>query len=294
MDPSFSLANLIEALVLGVALAMDAMAVTLSNTLCEPDMPRSRKIAMPVAFALFQMGMPIAGYFGGTLVAPLIEAYAGVVSLVILAFVGGKMVWEAAGELREPDACPASRLTWPTIALEAVATSIDAFVVGVSFAASGKDIVLYGGAIGVTTFACCMAVLLIGRRLGEHFGPRAQIAGGIVLIAIGVKAFLGRPRPRAIPAPFRDAIPGRGHFDMLRLRLRPLPPGPAKAAPAGPRSGASVNAISRRLRRSSGPPRATAPSPASASRTRPCGARRSRGPRPRSTGRSPGRGGPPR
>lgn len=191
MVDSFSAANLVEALVLGVALAMDAMAVTLSNSLCEPDMPRSKKFAMPVAFALFQMGMPIAGFFGGTLVAPLIEAYAGIVSLVILGFVGGKMVWEAVHEMREPESCSSSRLTWPTIGMEAVATSIDAFIVGVSFAASGKDIVLYGGAIGLTTFACCLAVLLIGRKLGEHFGARAQVAGGVVLILIGIKAFLG-------------------------------------------------------------------------------------------------------
>ena len=86
---SFDLPNLIEALVLGVALAMDAMAVTLSNSLCEPDMPRGKKLAMPAMFAVFQMAMPIAGFFGGTLVAPLIEAYAGIVSLAILGFVGG-------------------------------------------------------------------------------------------------------------------------------------------------------------------------------------------------------------
>ncbi|WP_270848301.1 manganese efflux pump MntP [Candidatus Collinsella stercoripullorum] len=182
MDPSFSAANLVEALVLGVALAMDAMAVTLSNSLCEPDMPASRKFAMPVLFALFQMAMPIAGYLGGTLVAPLIEAYAGIVSLIILGFVGGKMIVEAVRELREPEACPATRLTWPTIAMEAVATSIDA---------SGKDIVLYGGAIGLTTFACCLLVLLIGRKLGERFGAHAQVAGGIVLVVIGLRAFLG-------------------------------------------------------------------------------------------------------
>lgn len=184
-------AHLAEALILGVALAMDAMAVTLSNSLCEPDMPRSKKLAMPIAFALFQMGMPIVGYFGGTLVAPLIEAYAGVVSFVILAFVGGKMVWEALCELREPESCPSSRLTWPTIFMEAIATSIDAFVVGVSFAAGGKDIVLYGGAIGVTTLLCCLAVLVVGRKLGAHFGPRATIAGGVVLIIIGLKALIG-------------------------------------------------------------------------------------------------------
>ncbi|WP_303214716.1 manganese efflux pump MntP family protein [uncultured Enorma sp.] len=190
MDSLFSTADLVQAVVLGVALAMDAMAVTLSNSLCEPDMPTSKKLAMPVMFALFQMAMPIAGFFGGTLVAPLIEAYAGIVSLVILAFVGGKMVWEAVRELHEPEQCPATRLTYGMIFFEAIATSIDAFIVGVSLAAAGANIVLYGAAIGVTTLLCCLIVLAIGRRLGAHFGPKAEIAGGIVLIIIGLRAFL--------------------------------------------------------------------------------------------------------
>ena len=190
MDLSFSSADLLQAVVLGVALAMDAMAVTLSNSLCEPDMPASKKVAMPAMFALFQTAMPIAGFFGGTLIAPIIEAYAGIVSFVILAFVGGKMVVEAVRELHEPESCPAGGLTFGTIFFEAIATSIDAFVVGVSLAASGANIVLYGGAIGVTTLLCCFLVLAVGRRLGSHFGPKAEIAGGIVLIVIGLRAFL--------------------------------------------------------------------------------------------------------
>ncbi|WP_342636417.1 manganese efflux pump MntP family protein [Collinsella intestinalis] len=190
MNSFLNSGDALEALVLGVALAMDAMAVTLSNSLCEPDMPTSKKLAMPVLFALFQMAMPIAGFFGGTLVAPLIEAYAGIVSLVILGFVGGKMIWEAVQELREPEQCPTTRLTYPTIFFEAIATSIDAFIVGVSLAAAGANIVLYGAAIGITTLVCCLAVLALGRRLGAHFGPRAEVVGGIVLIIIGLRAFL--------------------------------------------------------------------------------------------------------
>ncbi len=190
MNSFLSSGDALEALVLGVALAMDAMAVTLSNSLCEPDMPTSKKLAMLVLFALFQMAMPIAGFFGGTLVAPLIEAYAGIVSLVILGFVGGKMIWEAVQELREPEQCPTTHLTYPTIFFEAIATSIDAFIVGVSLAAAGANIVLYGAAIGITTLVCCLAVLALGRRLGAHFGPRAEVVGGIVLIIIGLRAFL--------------------------------------------------------------------------------------------------------
>lgn len=189
--PVITAAALAESAVLGVALAMDAMAVTLSNSLCEPDMPLSKKLGMAVAFAVFQMGMPVLGYLGGTLIADYIERYAGTISLAILALVGGKMIVDAVRELREPESCPTTRLTWATIGMEAVATAIDAFVVGVSFAAEGKDVVLYCGMIGLTTLLCCLLVLAVGRRLGERFGPRAQIAGGVVLICIGLKAFLG-------------------------------------------------------------------------------------------------------
>ena len=191
MNLAFSAADVAQSVALGVALAMDAMAVTLSNTLCEPDMPRSKKYAMPVLFALFQMGMPIAGFFGGMLIAPLIEAYAGIVSFAILAFVGGKMLVEAVRELREPEACAPTRLAWGELAMESVATSIDAFVVGVSLAASGANIALYGAMIGITTFACCLFVLQLGKRLGERFGAHAQVAGGVVLVLIGLKALLG-------------------------------------------------------------------------------------------------------
>ncbi len=180
-----------DACVLGLALAMDAMAVTLSNTLCEPDMPFGKRLAMPVLFALFQMGMPVAGYLGGTLVAPVIDAYAGVMSLAILSVVGCRMVLEALRELRGDEERCCSALTYPVIALEAVATSIDAFVVGVSLAALGVDIALYGAAIGATTFACCVAMLIVGRFLGDRFGAYAKVVGGVVLILIGIRAFLG-------------------------------------------------------------------------------------------------------
>ena len=187
---TFGLANLAEAVLLGIALAMDAMAVTLSNALCEPHMSRAKKLSMPIAFAIFQVAMPVAGFAGGQLIAPLIDAYAGWVSFIILAFVGGKMVWEAIHELREPEACKTTSLTYTTVFLEAIATSIDAFVVGVSFAATGKNIVLYSGAIGITTLFCCLFVLALGRRLGERFGAHAQIAGGIVLVIIGLESLL--------------------------------------------------------------------------------------------------------
>lgn len=191
MNLAFTFVDIIESILLGVGLAMDAMAVTLSNSLCEPDMPRTKKIAMPVTFALFQIAMPVAGYFGGLAIAGFIERYSGIVSLAILAYVGGKMLYDAIQELRHPDTAEPSKLTWGMLFMEGVATAIDAFVVGVAFASAGKNVILYSGMIGLTTFFCCLFVLLLGRRLGERFGAKAQVVGGLVLIGIGIKAFIG-------------------------------------------------------------------------------------------------------
>lgn len=175
----FDSADIVESVFLGVALAMDAMAVTLANLLAEPHMPKAKKIAMPVF-----------GYFGGMLVASYIDAYAGIVSFVILGIVGGKMIREALQEMHSPGEAAFSHLTWCGLFVESIATSIDALIVGVSFAATGKSIVLYSSIIGATTFGCCLAVLVLGKKLGERFGVHAQVAGGAVLVCIGLKALL--------------------------------------------------------------------------------------------------------
>lgn len=186
----FDSADIVESVFLGVALAMDAIAVTLANLLAEPHMPKAKKIAMPLAFAVFQMAMPVFGYFGGMLMASYIDAYAGIVSFVILGIVGGKMIWEALQEMHSPGEAASSHLTWCGLFVESIATSIDALIVGVSFAATGKSIVLYSSMIGATTFGCCLAVLVLGKKLGERFGVHAQAAGGAVLVCIGLKALL--------------------------------------------------------------------------------------------------------
>lgn len=215
----FDSADIVESVFLGVALAMDAMAVTLANLLAEPHMPKAKKIAMPLAFAVFQMAMPVFGYFGGMLVASYIDAYAGIVSFVILGIVGGKMIREALQEMHSPGEAASSHLTWCGLFVESIATSIDALIVGVSFAATGKSIVLYSSMIGATTFGCCLAVLVLGKKLGERFGVHAQVAGGAVLVCIGLKVllilFLQRDSD-CLDAPF--SLRTKFHLRCRRLR----------------------------------------------------------------------------
>lgn len=192
--------GLLEIIVLGVGLSADAFAVTISNTFVYASESRSRLMLMPLMFGLFQGLMPVAGYLLGGLAAEVIETYAGVITLVILGLVGGNMIREGVCALRgageqdgpeEPGAGPvARRLTLVTVLAQAIATAIDAFAVGVSLRAQAVSVVVAAPIIALTTFLCCVVALSLGRKLGEVLGDRAQVAGGIVLVLIGLKAFL--------------------------------------------------------------------------------------------------------
>ncbi len=180
---------LIEIILIGIALSADAMSVSICNLLANPRLPRAKMIAMPVLFGVFQGLMPLIGYFAGSVAADFIERFAGIISLVILGAIGGKMVWDAFHEDEQEDEDAVSgKLSYRVLLLQAVATSIDAFAVGISFCATGQNIWVAAPIIALSTFLCCLLVLFIGRRFGANLGKRAQIVGGVVLILIGVKA----------------------------------------------------------------------------------------------------------
>lgn len=195
--------GLLEILMLGMALATDAFSVTISNTFAFDDHRFSRLMRMPLFFGLFQFGMPLAGYFVGGIAAELIEKYAGIVSLVILGFIGSNMLYsgykalkEDASEEDEEEAQQeaqqgATTLSYGKLVFQAVATAIDAFAVGVSFRAHSVDILVASTLFGVITAILCTIALFIGKKLGSLLGDRAEMVGGIVLILIGLKAFFG-------------------------------------------------------------------------------------------------------
>lgn len=195
--------GLLEILMLGVALATDAFSVTISNTFAFDDHRFSRLMRMPLFFGLFQFGMPLAGYFVGGIAAELIEKYAGMVSLVILGFIGSNMLYSGYKALKE-DASEedeeevqqgaqqsATTLSYGKLLFQAVATAIDAFAVGVSFRAHSVDILVASALFGIITAILCTIALFIGKKLGSLLGDRAEMVGGIVLILIGLKAFFG-------------------------------------------------------------------------------------------------------
>ena len=195
--------GLLEILMLGMALATDAFSVTISNTFAFDDHRFSRLMRMPLFFGLFQFGMPLAGYFVGGIAANLIEKYAGIVSLVILGFIGSNMLYsgykalkEDASEEDEEEALQeaqqgATTLSYGKLVFQAVATAIDAFAVGVSFRAHSVDILVASALFGIITAILCTIALCIGKKLGSLLGDRAEMVGGVVLILIGLKAFFG-------------------------------------------------------------------------------------------------------
>lgn len=195
--------GLLEILMLGVALATDAFSVTISNTFAFDDHRFSRLMRMPLFFGLFQFGMPLAGYFVGGIAAELIEKYAGIVSLVILGFIGLNMLYsgykalkEDASEEDEEEAQQDAQqgvqtLSYGKLVFQAVATAIDAFAVGVSFRAHSVDILVASALFGIITAILCTIALFIGKKLGSLLGDRAEMVGGVVLILIGLKAFFG-------------------------------------------------------------------------------------------------------
>ncbi len=180
-----------EIIMLGLALSMDAFAVTISNAFAFPKLSRTRQASMPIAFGVFQFLMPLVGYLLGQLVSEIITQYAGIVTFVILGFIGGKMIWDAFHEDESEEEAPAKNtLTLPVLLFQAVATSIDALAVGVSFAALEVNMLLAVSLIGITTALTCTVALLIGKRFGHALGSKATIVGGVVLILIGLKSLI--------------------------------------------------------------------------------------------------------
>ncbi len=181
--------SIIELFLVAAGLSADAFAVALADGF---SLKRRRKGALiAFMFGLFQALMPIAGYFLGNGFAGLISAFDHYIALTVLGFIGGKMIIESVRELREHDCeCEVKSLSFPTILLQAAATSIDALMVGVSFAAIGVKIVPAAAFIGAVTFAISLAGILGGRKFGLLLGAKAELFGGIVLVIIGVKTFL--------------------------------------------------------------------------------------------------------
>ena len=175
---------------IAVALAMDAFAVALATGICLRQARAAQVFRMAAAFGLFQALMPIAGWLLGLSVREHIEAYDHWAAFALLALVGGKMIWEGLrGAEDDPNCAPKDPTQGMQLLVLAVATSIDAMAVGLSFAMLGEAILLPALVIGLVCFALTALGVKIGCMAGHvsAVSRYAELLGGATLIAIGLK-----------------------------------------------------------------------------------------------------------
>ena len=182
----------INSILLGVGLAMDAFSVSLANGLSDPAMRKRRMCLIAGTFGIFQTAMPLIGWICVHTIAERFENFRKFIpwiALILLLYIGGKMLIEGikgGNEEKEPE-----RLDTGILMMQGIATSIDALSVG--FTIADYDAVMAVASaliIGIVTFIICIFGLRIGKKIGTKIAGKANILGGVILIVIGLEIFI--------------------------------------------------------------------------------------------------------
>ena len=183
----------LNSIFLGFGLALDAFSVSVADAMANPDMKKSRKISIAFTFAFFQMLMPLSGWFCVRTIADkfsLFQKAIPYIALILLAYIGFKMVIESRKGEEEKDE-GAAVLTFATLMVQGIATSIDALSVGFAIADySSLEAFTSTLIIGATTFIICIFGLEVGKKVGKAFSDKATLFGGCILIIISLEIFI--------------------------------------------------------------------------------------------------------
>ena len=183
--------SIVELFLIGVGLSMDAFAVAICQGLCMPKLTLRHGGVIALYFGGFQALMPLIGFFLGTLFATAIQVVDHWIAFGLLAIIGVNMLKEALSKEEACDCGGNADLSVKTMFIMAVATSIDALAVGISLAMVGNVNIFFAVTlIGICTCLLSMLGVKIGNVFGSRFESKAEIAGGIILIALGVKILL--------------------------------------------------------------------------------------------------------
>ena len=184
---------ILNSMLLGVGLAMDAFSVSLANGLNEPRMRLGKMCAVAGIFAIFQALMPMLGWVCVHTIVYYFQLFENLIpwiALLLLCYIGGKMLYDGTRNSEEDVARPA--VTFGMLLLQGVATSIDALSVGFTIADYGVWMAfLCAAIIAVVTFVICLCGLVLGKKFGTKLARQAAILGGVILIAIGIEIWLG-------------------------------------------------------------------------------------------------------
>jgi manganese efflux pump family protein len=172
---------------LAVGLAMDAFSVSITRGMI---LKCNLKYALTIAlfFGGFQALMPVAGWLAGEQLAGLVEVWAPWIAFFLLLIIGMKMIYEGLAQKEDDDVCRIFSIK--DILILSIATSIDAFAVGVTFAFLNTPILLPILIIGLVTFLLSLIGVYLGKNIGHLFGNKIELLGGLILIGIGLKILL--------------------------------------------------------------------------------------------------------
>ena len=183
--------GLLELFLVAVGLSMDAFAVAVCQGLCMPKLNLRHGAVIALFFGGSQALMPLLGWVLGSQFASYIQNIDHWVAFVLLALIGGNMIREAMSPEDEETACAVDyRLDYKQLFLMAIATSIDALAVGVTFAFLRVKIVPAVTLIGCTTFCLSLVGVVVGNFFGARYKRRAELTGGIILVLLGLKILL--------------------------------------------------------------------------------------------------------
>lgn len=182
----------INSVLLGVGLAMDAFSVSLANGLNEPAMKKNRMSLIAGVFAFFQAAMPMIGWICVHTIMQVFknfEKFIPWIALLLLCYIGGELLLD--GIKNQDSEEESSKLGFGALLIQGVATSIDALSVGFTIAEYGFVMALICALIiAVVTFIISFAGLILGKKFGTKFAGKASILGGVILIGIGIEIFL--------------------------------------------------------------------------------------------------------
>lgn len=188
----WSIMFVFNSILLGVGLAMDAFSVSMANGLNEPKMKKGRMCTIAGVFAGFQFAMPMVGWICVHTIIQYFTAFGKLIpwiALILLAYIGGKMLHEGIRSKASDE--EKQSLGISDLLIQGIATSIDALSVGFTIAEYGWLMALTAALIiAAVTFVICMAGLKIGKKFGTKLSNKAQILGGVILIAIGFEIFI--------------------------------------------------------------------------------------------------------
>ena len=181
-----------EIFMIGVGLSMDAFAVAICKGLNMRKLDKVQTLVIAFFFGGFQALMPFVGWLLGKQFEAYITSFDHWIAFVLLAFIGGKMIWDVfKGDDKDESCCEeGAKLDVKELFMLAIATSIDALAVGISFAFLQVNIVSAITLISCTTFVISAAGVFIGHKFGSKYEDKASLAGGIILILIGLKILL--------------------------------------------------------------------------------------------------------